>query len=503
MSNFNPNPILLTFFKNWMSLENLAFWEKGREYLFGNNQNNCEEKSLKNCGQNNKCGVYKDKKCVSKNRIHHFVEGETIKNQIFGKKYLIKSIYIPDEVLNKIKLDKLISDQITIFRQLLRQSKQKDIIDLINYNRELFISLLKEHQLMNNINGNNINDNKIYDILKNISENTDKYNRLIRDFFTIVFQKDFNENKNTFVKKYEFKTILSRDDNQKLFFYVFNEIESRNVYLIFPAADVIRSLYNSEYFLNIYFNYVIEYIRQLDADNIILGGHSMGCVYAQFIGNKLLKENRDLFESKIWIVGTAPFKWIKPEDIELYDKYFFKRILIFGLVKQSRIEEKNKIIDGFLLKGNDELFQSNIYILDYVDEKKNNDYIPKINLEESNLYSFDDIKKKIEDKKWIEGKSLEASFIHYFDNYNKVITKFLQLNKHEGGKYKNRYISKYLIKYNDKNAVIYEASGGSISKKPENYQKIVKKFKFDKVKRIPNGLEFNIKNKTIKITNEK
>ena len=87
--------------------------------------------------------------------------------------------------------------------------------------------------------------------------------------------------------------------------------------------------------------------------------------------------------------------------------------------------------------------------------------------------------------------------------HNRVITEFLQLNKQGGGKYKNRYISKYLIKYNDKNAVIYEASGGSISKKPENYQKIVKKFKFDKVKRIPNGLEFNVKNKTIKITNEK
>lgn len=496
MSNFNPNPILLTFFKNWMSLENLAFWEKGQEYLLGNNQTNCKNKSVTNCGQNNKCGVYKDKKCVSKNTIHHFVEGETIKNQIFGKKYLIKSIYIPDEVLNKIKLDKVISDQIKIFRLLLRQSKQKDIIDRINYNRELFISLLKEHQLINNINGNNINDNKIYDILKNLSENTDKYNRLIKDFFTIVFQKDFNENKNTFVKNYEFNTILSSDDNQKLFFYVFNEIESRNVYLIFPAGDVLHSLYNSEFFLNIYFNYVIEYIKQLDADNIILGGHSMGCVYAQFIGNKLLKENRDLFESKIWIVGTAPFKWIKPEDIELYNIYFFKKILIFGLVKED-------VIDSFLLKGNNNLFQSNIYILYFLYEgSRSKGFLPVIDSEKSNLYSLDDIIKKIEDKKWFINED-ETSSIHNFHTYHKVITKFLQLNKQEGGKYKNRYISKYLIKYNDKNAVIYEASGGSISKKPENYQKIVKKFKFDKVKRIPNGLEFNIKNKTIKITNEK
>ncbi len=109
--------------------------------------------------------------------------------------------------------------------------------------------------------------------------------------------------------------------------------------------------------------------------------------------------------------------------------------------------------------------------------------------------------QNITDAKW-RINNIETERIHFFGNYTKVISIFLQSNQQAGGIYRNRYISKYMVKYNDKNAIIYESSGGNSSKKPQNYQKIIKRFIFDKVKRISNGLEFSIQNKSIKITNK-
>jgi hypothetical protein len=154
-------------------LENLAFWEKGQEYLYGNNQvqNNCKDKNISNCNKNNKCSVYKSKKCVSKGTIHYFVEGETIKNQIFGKNYEIKSIYIPDEVRHKIVINKMINKNYLNFDREIRKSfsNKVKIMKFIPVNDlNIFIQLLKK---IKNLPSNDLNDDQIIDTLKNLREN--------------------------------------------------------------------------------------------------------------------------------------------------------------------------------------------------------------------------------------------------------------------------------------------------------------------------------------------
>jgi hypothetical protein len=419
MSNFNPNKNLLIFFKNWLSLENLSFWEKGREYLYGNNKTNCKDKNISNCNKNNKCSVYKTKKCVSKNTIHQFIEGETIKNKIFGKNYLIKSIYIPEEIKNKIILHEMINKEYSKINTILRKSISANkirncdmptIIFFINYNRDLLIEKLNI-SLKNNNNNNNII------IIKELQTLTKSGNNkiIIKDYLRIVFQDDIINHNNYY---------LSKNNSENLFFYVFNEIESRNVYIIFPSGEILYQLYNSDFYLDHYFNFAVEYINKLntvDTNNIILGGHSMGCVYAEYIGNILLKKNKLLFESKIWIVGTSPFKWINPEDIELYNQYFFNRILILTLVK-------NNIIDDYLIEGDDRLLQPNTYILYYSEHYIKNNFIQEINKSESNIYSYDEIMKKLENNVLIKPDNIQSKIIHSFENYIKVIILFLQLS---------------------------------------------------------------------------
>jgi hypothetical protein len=278
-------------------LENLAFWEKGQEYLYGNNQvqNNCKDKNISNCNKNNKCAVYKSKKCVSKDTIHHFVEGETIKNQIFGKNYEIKSIYIPDEVRHKIVINKMIEEYYLNFDREIRKSVSNKV-KIMNFipvnNRNIFIQLLTG---IKNQPSNDLSDDKIIDTLKNLRKmDIENYRRIIKEYFRIIDERNFqnNNNNNNNIDYY-----IGKINSKKLFFYVFNEIDSRNVYIIFPSGEILSELYKSDFFLNRYFDYAVEYIKQLDADNVILGGHSMGCVYAQYIGNILLKQNKDLFES--------------------------------------------------------------------------------------------------------------------------------------------------------------------------------------------------------------
>lgn len=404
---------LVNFFKKWLSLENLTFWEKGQSYLFGNNNTNCKNKSINNCSKNNKCSIYRKKKCVSKNIIHHFKEGEPIKNQLFGKNYLIKNIYISDEVIHKIIFDKIIQNYFEYFNDSLKKNNIKNIFKYIEGdNRNLFVKLLLKET-------NNLTNEEIIIKLKNLKQsNFNYYRELIKEYFRIIKQNEYGNYNNNNKKNY-----ISNSNSQKLFFYQFHEIDSDNIYLIFPAGEILYDLYDSKYFLHHYFDHVLEYILQLNFNNIILGGHSMGCVYAQYIGNLLLKKNLYFFESKIWIVGTAPFKWIKPEDLDLYNSYFLRKILIFGLVEEDKI-------DKFIINGETNLLQSNIYILEYSLEEDsiNNDKSKIIiNYDKSKIYSYAEINEKIKNNIWFIDNHL-TTFIHMFKNYQKVIYNFLVKN---------------------------------------------------------------------------
>jgi hypothetical protein len=87
--------------------------------------------------------------------------------------------------------------------------------------------------------------------------------------------------------------------------------------------------------LNIIFSINDHLEKKSGIHNIVLAGHSYGCVCALLIlRNQLIsnenKINIDL--SKIYVVGSAPFPWLKPEDAALFSPEVLKRIRVYGII---------------------------------------------------------------------------------------------------------------------------------------------------------------------------
>jgi hypothetical protein len=65
---------LFYFFKNWVNIQNIIFWDAGKAYLIGkNNENNCIKYPNNGCSDE-KCSIYTSEstdktKCVSKERM--------------------------------------------------------------------------------------------------------------------------------------------------------------------------------------------------------------------------------------------------------------------------------------------------------------------------------------------------------------------------------------------------------------------------------------------------
>lgn len=196
-----------------------------------------------------------------------------------------------------------------------------------------------------------------------------------------IVKNQFNKNEFIVKKMYSTKIEFDPQTNVDFKYYMFiPSLYSKTCYIVFATG---ATLYDSE-ILNSTFKFeikkVIEYIFELSSyfNNIVLCGHSLGCVLSQLISLEIIKMNKELFLDKIWIIGSAPFKWLNPIDKDIYNHYSDGKKIIFssGFIDN----ENNKQIDYYYYDLSDNLTHSKIFIL-YVKEEnfENLDKIKIIN----------------------------------------------------------------------------------------------------------------------------
>ena len=92
---------------------------------------------------------------------------------------------------------------------------------------------------------------------------------------------------------------------------------------LFVPPDPLSDIKNSSCLL---YTSLLPHFRE--HDHIILCGHSMGCVWSQQIGYYMMSEHGHghvqkgeniLLLNKIYIVGSAPFKWMTPDQKHLFE----------------------------------------------------------------------------------------------------------------------------------------------------------------------------------------
>jgi hypothetical protein len=268
--NIDHREQLFHFFKNWVNIQNIIFWDAGKAYLIGkNNENNCIQYPNNGC-PDEKCSIYTSEstrktKCVSKERM------------------------------------------------------------------------------------------KIYP--GNIFDNTNEYR---------INSK--NKNKQyKIIKKMELQQYTANSKKIIYISYCFlQDIETEDLYIIFGPGVVYNEneLYTQEILgiLDNIANNILEILSKKRLRNIILCGHSFGCVLAQIIGILLIKKSMELINN-LWIIGSAPFLWLREEDIVYYQAFIeANRIIIFGLYCNLYDEELNGEIlkDPYLFDGDPKLMRSKI-----------------------------------------------------------------------------------------------------------------------------------------------
>ena len=149
----------------------------------------------------------------------------------------------------------------------------------------------------------------------------------------------------------------------KYYYFIFKSLQDNTVYIIFYSRekDIIlekEELYGEE--IKIMIQQLIEYMNSLrtEINTFCLCGHSLGCVFAQLVGLEIMKQDPTFFQSSIYIIGSAPFKWIKEEDILLYrENYRENKIKIHTLVIDNTTPELIRI-DPIYNSGDLELYQA-------------------------------------------------------------------------------------------------------------------------------------------------
>lgn len=415
----NINDELFVHFKDWLSIANTLVWDpKKTVFLRGINNTDCSTRALNNCV--NKCGVYKHKKCVKKDTIRIFNKNEILKDRFAGKEYYIKRLTLPKKIIFKIGFIRSIIKEIIKFKESLH-SNQPDLT-FISHHPELFKKILKENGFRQNINLNKLNFKNI----QNLNEILEKYlEEIYRDEYLL---------ENKVKKKYLAEFTLYQLD--LLNFFVYKEIGTKNVYLIFSSGEEfnIANLKHTDefYFMKYYYDYILDYIikNHEKYEKIILSGHSMGCASAQYLGNQICKNEKlkNTLGYKIWIIGTAPFKTINSEDVKRFNNYYEGKKLIFGLLYKK---DDQIYIDEYLNHAENKLSQANILLVEF------SGYIPVV--ETNNDFNLIEIKKvnkiinanqKILDEnklKWTT--DIYGLSIHYFAPYLKTLIKLFNFDK--------------------------------------------------------------------------
>ena len=138
--------------------------------------------------------------------------------------------------------------------------------------------------------------------------------------------------------------------------------DENNCFILFNYGEVLYEniLYGEELKKNISI-IAQKIIRELSGkyENLVLCGHSIGCVFASMIGMQIFKENPE-FRDKLYVIGSAPFKWLRPIDADLYNQYK-SNFIIFGgeFLAWSRVP----IIDPWLSRGTEDLLQTTVALI--------------------------------------------------------------------------------------------------------------------------------------------
>jgi len=88
--------------------------------------------------------------------------------------------------------------------------------------------------------------------------------------------------------------------------------ESTNhTYILFNSGRVIEHKQLSYIYNGLLKSLIQEILQETSEQKIILCGHSMGCVLSLYTGMMIQNENKIFFDSKIVIVGSAPFRFLE------------------------------------------------------------------------------------------------------------------------------------------------------------------------------------------------
>jgi len=205
----------------------------------------------------------------------------------------------------------------------------------------------------------------------------------------------------------------------EIYYYVFLSLSTSNIYILFSTGPVFTKdeFQNTELksFLQELISKILQEVLSSE-QKVIICGHSMGCVLSLYTGMMIQKTNEDFFNSKIIIIGSAPFKY---SNDSLFSNLPNVKIFVFCQIEDNNDNKKNAIIDCFVDKGPNAF---NYNPLTYFTEDYNNNN--GILIDNINDYTI------------IFRNNLICSAMHIWENYYSVLTKIYPFNtiKRVGGR---------------------------------------------------------------------
>lgn len=185
-------------------------------------------------------------------------------------------------------------------------------------------------------------------------------------------------------------------DNIKIKIFIFKEEITNNIYFVFgPGIELFEiELYNKKINHIIYYirSIIKMYVRNNRDQKIILCGHSFGCVLSQLVSLKLIKKEGEEFVKKhIWLLGSGSFRWLRPKDLELYERIMEGKYIIFGYGN----EDYNNYYMSLI---NIRLLQTRMFVLR--DGRESSEYENKVTERDIVRISKYLMPKKISAHKW-------------------------------------------------------------------------------------------------------
>jgi hypothetical protein len=85
-------------------------------------------------------------------------------------------------------------------------------------------------------------------------------------------------------------------------------------------------------------NVINQLAESFDFDKqVVMCGHSFGCVMAQVLACKLIDLKKDI--SKVFVVGSAPYQWAAFRTVNTFIKSYYPRFVFFGSMEQTGPKE--------------------------------------------------------------------------------------------------------------------------------------------------------------------